>query len=198
MSVYAQRQGERPNRRRTRRILCYRLHCSAKLLSEARRTRRPSCRSETDLRGDESGRSNSKFAPANQIDSFGKQVRTSESDRPVQTTSSHQRIRSTRSDNKFAPANQIDPFGQQVHTSQSYWAKQQDRSRSIGPLDCGYILRSSRRSDGYQTVRLRLHSSKFENIGRLSDCYIRLHYSKFEKIGRSSDRYNTVPFLKVL
>ena len=65
----------------------------AQLLSESRRTRRPSRRSETDLRDDKSYR-------------------------PVRTTISHQRIRSTRSTNKFAPANQIDPFGQQVRTSE--------------------------------------------------------------------------------
>ena len=130
--------------------------------------------------------------------------------------------------------NQIDPFGQQVCTSQSDCADQQDRSRSIGPLytvtffkvrkdqtvivplDCGYILQSSRRSDGYRTVIygyilwssrrsdgyrtviLRLHYLKFKNIGRLLDRYIQLHYLKFEKIGRLLDRYIMVPFLEVL
>ena len=115
----AQRKGERTDRRRTRRISRIVCIVSAKLLSEARRTRRPSRRLETDLRDDESGPSDNNFAQANQIDPVGKQVCTSESDRPVQTTSSHERIRSTRPDKKFARANQIDPFGQQVCTSES-------------------------------------------------------------------------------
>ena len=119
MSVYAQRQGERPNRRRTRRILHYSFHFSAKLLSEARKTKRPLRRSDTILWGDESGCSDNKFARANQIDPSGQQVRTSESDQPLRTTSSYKRIRSTRPDNKFARANHINPFGQQVCTSKS-------------------------------------------------------------------------------
>ena len=89
------------------------------LLSETRRTRIPSRRSETDLRGDESGRSENKFARANQIDPSGQQVCTSKSYRPLWTTSSYKRIRSTCTDNNFARANHIDPFGQQVCTSES-------------------------------------------------------------------------------
>ena len=167
----------------------------AQLLSESRRTRRPSRRSETDLRDDES-------------------------DRPVRTTSSHQQIRSTRSDNKFVPANQIDPFGQQVSTSESdrplrtTSSNQQIRStrstkkiapdrsdryitvtffeviKKIGQLSNRYItvtyLQSSRISDGYWTVILRLHSSKFEKIRQLSDHYITVTvFEVIEKIRRS-------------
>ena len=76
-------------------------------------------------------------SPGRQIRSFGQQVRTSESDRPIQTTKSHERIRSTRSDNKFARANQIDPFGQQVCTSESdrsgWTTRLHQPIRSAGP-----------------------------------------------------------------
>ena len=117
--VYAQQKGERPDCRRKRRILRIICIVYAELLSEARRTRRPSRCLETDLWDNESGRSDNKFAEANQIDPLGQRVRTSESDRPLRTTSSHEQIKSTRLDNKFAQANHIDIFGQQVRMSES-------------------------------------------------------------------------------
>ena len=171
MFVYAQRKGERPDCRRTRRTLRYRLHClrdTTIWIAQNKKTI-ASLGDRYQGRRIRSTRSDNKFAPANQIDPFGQQVRTDDL---------------------------IDSFGQLVRTSQSDRADQQDRSRSIGPLDRGYILWSLQRSDGYWTVRLRLHSSKFAKIRRLLDHYIRLHSLKFEKIGRLSDRYRRLNYWK--
>ena len=85
-----------------------------------------------------------KFARANQIDPFGQQVHTSESDRSVRTTSLHELIRSTRSDNKFARENQIDPFGQQVCTSQS--------DRSVRTTSSHQPIRSAGPTSSHQPI----------------------------------------------
>ena len=155
-----QRKGEWPDRRRTRRISRIVCIVSAELLSDAHRTRRPSRRSETDLRDNES------YRPV-WTTSLHQRIRSTRSE-----NKSHQRIRSTRSDNKFAPANQIKPFGQQVAPENQIDpfgqqvapanqidpfrqqvspvnpidpSGQQDHSRSLRPLYYSYILRCSRK-----------------------------------------------------
>ena len=123
----------------------------------SRRTRRPSRRSETDLRDDEPGR-------------------------PVRTTSLHQKIRSFGPTSLHQPIRSGGPtrslqiartvilrlhsskFGKIGRLSDRYitvtfFEVREDRT-VIGPLYYRYILRSSRRSDSYRTLILRSHSSE--------------------------------------
>ena len=115
---YAQRQGERKIRRRTRRILRIVFLCSATLLSEVRRTRSPSRRLKTDLWDDESGCPDNEAVQANQIAPSGQRKSTSQSGRSFRTAKAYKPIGSLFQESEAVQANRIAPSGQQSRTIQ--------------------------------------------------------------------------------
>ena len=134
MFVYAQRNVKRPDRRKTRRISRYRLHCTRNILSEHKIV----------------AQNKNTIASLGPIRLLDYQVPRKETEhRIAETDIPGRRISTTQSDHKIIWANKI------ARTKQIIWTNQINRTtrsfgpirsirltKSLGPLYNSYILRS--------------------------------------------------------
>ena len=178
MFVYSQQNVRRPDRRKTRRIMRYRLHCTRNILSEhknvAQNKKTIASLGPIRLLGNQVPHKNTTIELMRQI------FRDDESGRPNRT---HKIIPANKIawTNKIIRANKIARTIKINRTNKIIWTNKINRIHKIARTVILrlYSSKSSTRSDGYLTVIERLHYSKSSTR---SDGYLtvieQLHYSK--------------------